>query len=301
MLDDIIDGATTDAVSTSNLLRKVQVVAHRLNADDIKAWAQRELMGYENVADLPRYRAELVVNVLGVWAGPMGHRETHTLSAGTIAEDAARVLFRANLTQPIAELEDIAAATGDADPSIPWDPIHVGQYNRWGQEGKVPRFEFMGLLSANRVITRAMIRGVIDSARNTALDFALSLQSADPTAGAVGGPTVADAPVERAVMNITNNIYGDGAQVAQGENFRQRSKVVKGDLSSLLKAAEAAGLAPEGSEALARAVLSGGGERNGKVQAFLAKVREGAFLVGTGVAAEVLADRLAVLISTYLS
>lgn len=37
VLDEIIEGATNDAVSTSNLLRKVQVVAHRLGAVDPRA------------------------------------------------------------------------------------------------------------------------------------------------------------------------------------------------------------------------------------------------------------------------
>ena len=131
VLDEIIDGATNDSVSTSNLLRKVQIVAHRLKATAIEAWVRQELNGYEDVEHLPKYRADLVVNVMGVWAGPMGARDQQPLSAGVIPEDAKQVLFRLNLNQSLAELEELANSSGDGTLGMPWDQMHVIQYNRW--------------------------------------------------------------------------------------------------------------------------------------------------------------------------
>ena len=44
-LDDIISGATDESTSTSNLLRKVLIVGHRLKADQIIGWVKSELEG----------------------------------------------------------------------------------------------------------------------------------------------------------------------------------------------------------------------------------------------------------------
>ncbi|GAA1745327.1 hypothetical protein [Microbacterium paludicola] len=52
LLDEIITGATDDAVSTTNLLRKVRVVAHYLGAADLTAWVKGELNGYDSTEGL---------------------------------------------------------------------------------------------------------------------------------------------------------------------------------------------------------------------------------------------------------
>lgn len=46
LLDEIVDGAVSDVVSTSSLLRKVQVVTTRLGATELIAWVKDELNGY---------------------------------------------------------------------------------------------------------------------------------------------------------------------------------------------------------------------------------------------------------------
>lgn len=69
---------------------------------------------------------------------------------------------------------------------------------------------------------------------------------------------------------------------------------------SLLAAARETGLDASGTAELARVVLTDESDRPSKVQAFLARVREGAFLIGTGITAEVAATALSELIATYL-
>ncbi len=300
VLDEIIDGATNDSVSTSNLLRKVQIVAHRLKATAIEAWVRQELNGYEDVEHLPKYRADLVVNVMGVWAGPMGARDQQPLSAGVIPEDAKQVLFRLNLNQSLAELEELANSSGDGTLGMPWDQMHVIQYNRWAEEGKVPHIAYMNLYSANRVVSQAMLRGVIDAIRNAALDFALELQDASPEAGTVGGPTISDEAVSGTIMNITNNIYGDGAQVAQGKKIHQHSEVQKGDLAALLQAVKDAGLGQEGERELAKIVLMEEADRPNRLSAFFQKVRDGGFAIATGASGDLLAESIQNLVKGYL-
>ncbi|WP_373462211.1 AbiTii domain-containing protein [Arthrobacter oryzae] len=67
-LTKIIDAASDGAFTTSNLLRKVQTVAFRLEAEELGKWAQRELFGYKGSDPVPVYRGPISTPVTGVWA-----------------------------------------------------------------------------------------------------------------------------------------------------------------------------------------------------------------------------------------
>lgn len=298
LLDELIDGATSDTMSTANLLRKVQVVAHRLDAHEVKAWAQRELVGYGPDDPLPDYRSSLWTPVKGFWTGPFQSTARQPVSAGSIPEDMRDALFKADLRQSLAEIEQLAS--GDDDPGISWEGQAIVAFNHWIQEGLTTGIDNMVLFSATQTLTRGTLLGVIDTVKTTAMEFALALQTANPDAGTVNGPTIADEPVASAVTHIENHIYGDHAQVAQGAAVTQHMTVARGDLMSLLTAAGEVGLDDEGKRELAAAVTVDEAERPSRVKRFLGKVGEGAFLVGTGVAAEVAATQLSDLITTYL-
>lgn len=301
VLNEIIDGATDDAVSTSNLLRKVQVVAFRLGATDITDWVKRELNGYSDVPSLPVYRGPLDTPVMGTWAGYGGSSATLPLGVGRIPEDAADVLFRSYITQPIEELEQLSGMEGRQDPAVSWDPMQVVVYNQWVGEGLVPGMEMMNLISAKRVIPRGVIRGVIGSARDTALDFALELQATSPDAGTQNGPTIKDGPVAATIYTVTNNIYGHGNNVAHGSEAQQSSTVSVGDLGGLLRAARDIGLTDTAAEReLADVALAPVAERDEKFRMLLARVREGAFTIATGAATGVVVTQLQDLMKQYL-
>lgn len=59
LLDQIIDGASDDNMNTVNLLRKVQIAATRVGADDVSSWTRQELAGYGAEAELPAYRVTM--------------------------------------------------------------------------------------------------------------------------------------------------------------------------------------------------------------------------------------------------
>lgn len=299
ILDDIIADSTNDAVSTSNLLRKVQVVAHRVQATELLQWVRQELNGYDSVDGLPEYRAALPVNVLGTWSMP-GRLMKQALSSGTIPDEARDALFRINMNQSLAELEEFMNAPDDKELGYPWDQMQVLIYNKWVKEGKAPGLMYASVLEANRLISKGMLRGVIDAVRNTALNFALELQSADPNAGTVGGPTVADAAVGGSVRSVTYNIFGDGAQVAMGNHIAQHSTVQKGDLAGLLKAVAEVGLLREGSNELAKILLGEEQDRSSRIKGFLRGIGSGAIAVATGATGQLVADAVEPLVQAYL-
>lgn len=236
LLDDIIDGASADDVSTTNLLRKVRTLAHRVGADDLSQWVMSELDGYSDDAVLPEYRGPFSANVTGQWSGPFGTGGEGIISAIGATKDL-QPLFKTEFRQGLAEIEQLA--TSKTQLAQPWDPYAVARYNTLIEGNQVPHIEGMGLVSANRIVTPALLRSIVERVRTRALDLALDLQSADASAGEAGGPTRDNPDIDRAVTVNINHIYGDGANVAQGSGITQTNSVHKGDLSGLVKALEA--------------------------------------------------------------
>src|SRR5438552_793602 len=56
LLRGIQEGATSDAMSVSELLRRCQVFAARARVQELGDWVKHELNGYPADAELPEYR-----------------------------------------------------------------------------------------------------------------------------------------------------------------------------------------------------------------------------------------------------
>lgn len=283
LLDDIIDAASDPALSAPDLLRKVQVVAHRLGAEDVRTWARNELNGYSDDAPLPEYRM-LTTPVQGTFAGPMQSMRPFMLS---VIPTGMAEWWEVEIRQPLLEVQ--ALGEGDTDPIRQWPALVVDKYAKTG----AIQFEYEHLYSAHNAITRQSLRGVVDVIKTKALDFALELQAAFPDAGEKDGPTVGTEPgLAKTVYNVTNNIYGDGANLAAGPKSRQKSKVTKGDAESLRQAVREVLGDTEAANEFTDAVLGAATPGDEKVKGFLARIRAGSInvagAIGTGVAADLL-------------
>jgi hypothetical protein len=208
-------------------------VAHRVGASELRSWVRAELDGYGDGSPLPEYRGPYDATVKATWSGPFNSSATSTLPSFGVPQNL-RPLFEFSFRQTVAELEVLASQGNELGQ--PWNAFALAEYNILVEGGKVPRFEMMGVYSAHRVVTPALITAIVESIRTRALDLALDLQAVNPAAGESGGPTKADPAIERAVMVNINHIYGDGANVAQGTDIIQSATVAKGDLAGLASA-----------------------------------------------------------------
>ncbi len=283
VLDEIIDASTDSTVATADLLRRVQVVAHRLGASEVVRWAKSELTGYADDAELPAYRV-MQTSVMGTFTGPMQSviRQQLTPVPGKL-ESMWTVEFRV----PLTELQ--ALASSKTDPQREWPTFLVKAYEETGAF----RIYLHNLFSAHNVITRQSLLGLLDVVRSKAMEFALELQTDYPDAGVVGGPTVATTPgLSSTVYHVTNNIYGDGTNVATGSHAKQRSHVEKGDASALLRAVEALGLSSADAGEFVEAVQEEQALDKPRVRAFLERVRSGATNLGGAIATDAAAASL---------
>lgn len=242
-LSQIIDAATSDTVATASLLRMVKVVASRLDTAPLTQWVDRELEGYEDDAELPRYRGPFPASVMGHFVGP--YRSEMTIPIPAVALQAhmrGGFAFTIVFQQPVSELEPLAAAQGNLQNR--WDADAVAQINYKVHQGELKLVPMHQLVEAYKVVTPHQVRGVLDAVRTRVLNLALDLEKVAPEAGEPDAALV-DAATVQYVVN--NNVYGDGNALATGSpGATQTTSVVKhGDLAGLLEAAAAAGLPAE--------------------------------------------------------
>jgi hypothetical protein len=288
-LTEIIDAASDDTFTTSNLLRKVQTVAHRLQAENLGQWSQRELFGYKKGDPVPAYRGPFPTPVTGTWSGPGGNGLTNTVSAAGLPEDFVNTYFRATILQPVADLEILSSS--DQNPGMSWDPYIVQAYGQLVAEKRGgASFYLMELISARQTMPQNVIRGIIDSVRTTALQFALELEQVSPQAGEPNGPTTANPEVKQVTNNFNFTINGDGNNIAAGTDIHQKATVKKGDLESLVRAAVQFGLQPEAVEDLRVAVTADGPQPADRTSNFIARVRAGGYALAGGVSSNIAAD-----------
>lgn len=288
LLDQIIDGSTDGAVKTSDLLRKVQVATRRVGAPEIETWVKHELNVYSTDACLPSYRMlSTVVN--GLFTGPGHSRITQALPIHPSFTDD----FTVSLKQPLVELESFADAEKDAQSE--WPVWRVKAY----EESGAFAIPFYGLFSIWNVISRPSLRGVIDSVRNKAMEFALDLQEEYPNAGRVDGPTVeTDTKLATVVYNVNNNIFGNGTNIATGSKSNQKIRI-EGNSDEFVRELVKLGLNNEAVDEFVAAIDDGGVD-GAATRSFIERIKSGAVSFSGNASASVVGGVLIELAKIYI-
>ncbi|KRD36822.1 hypothetical protein ASE27_10220 [Oerskovia sp. Root918] len=301
-LDRIIDGASDPSVSTSDLLRRTLAAAHRVRADEVKGWAERELSGYDGIEEeeLPTYRRGLDTAVKANWAGPFNSSVTTSLTPLDKPDDWFSPWFRVVFRQPVSELESYADVAGEL--GLPWPVVALSRWNEMIDAGRAVHVDGMRLYTAETKVAKQAVVGVLDAVRTEVMKFALDLQSAADTAGEPGGPTVEDNPkVEGAVTNFYMNVYGGAPTIAQGASVTQTVTVNVGDIGSLARAAESLGLAGGDVTEYVEAVLEARNDPDkSKLREFAERVGRGVVTVGNGIVGNIAATKLLEWGTTFL-
>lgn len=287
ILNQLIDGLTDDEISTSSALRKFLVVGSRLKYEPIKRWVNNELNGFGSVSikDFPVYRGPLTVPVQVTFAGGFGSVHKHFITEEVVPDERG---FRAAgfyiyFSESVAQLEQLSKATDNLSQS--WSSSSTAKLEEWSIAGRAPMVPMHGIRSVEKKISPALVRGVVDSIRNTALMLALDLQSDFPEAGEVGGPTVQDREVEKNVsFHFETHIHGGTNTVGMGENVTQNVKIEQGDFEALTRVLKDLGLSQTDRETLVKALDEDGNKPGEAVKRFLSKLGEGALEIGGSIA-----------------
>lgn len=218
-LSALIEIAADSGNPLADVLRQVKILAARIAAPELGAWADSELNGYRDKTTLPHYRQKRLLPIVGVWMGPVNSISMPVSMAG-VTNEFFEDHFKTAFPHPLRELESIT--TADEDPSIQWDPFIVHQYNRLVTSAGVS-YASHQLIEARAVVSRSMLAGILDSIRSKVLDLALELEQVAPESGEIGGPTIKDKDVAAATQNFYINVTGNGTNVTTGDFAEQSS------------------------------------------------------------------------------
>lgn len=102
--DEVIDADRPLA----SVLRKARVLAAELDNEPLRHWANHELNGYPEEAELPPYRAERPVPVLGTFAGPYGSQANNVPIPPQSVDERLRDgwLFNFAFNEPVVAYEE---------------------------------------------------------------------------------------------------------------------------------------------------------------------------------------------------
>lgn len=240
LLDDIQSDALSNTVPVTALLRKVLVLASKLDSNVLEDWVRHELNGYPADAELPEYRI-MELHFKGHFAGPFGARienapiAPHLIGSVTKAKNFTKFLAR----QPITTIDDSTAVREAGVMKVNFDDLALilggrifNGYHCIQVWGEVPS---MGVI------------GIIEAVKTRALDFALALGKKYPVAGEIGGMTVRDELTKRDFQSIVQNtIYGNVGVAGTANHSSVNVTVNHGNLQDLRQQLNAHGV--EGSD-----------------------------------------------------
>ncbi|HSQ61100.1 MAG TPA: hypothetical protein VLT84_11855 [Acidobacteriota bacterium] len=197
---ELVRAATDEHTRTSVLLRKALVVARKLRVKDFEEWIGHELDGYPEGATYPAYRK--------VRGRVMYHNPYHGLQPVIFRDTKQERSFAIRPARDtVAQIE--AMLDGDKHKSefMMTFPAAVGA-NMMDAAG-TPSPPVL-------VFAPSQLEGILDSARNIVLRWALKLED-DGIVGEGLSFTEAERQVAAATPYTVNNFYGDatGVQIQQ--------------------------------------------------------------------------------------
>lgn len=242
---EVQEAATNSSESLATVLRKCQVLAHRLKHEPLQEWVGHELNGYRDGVEVPEYRS-LRTTVQGNFMFGNLYVPGHPIPI-----DAVRGAFQANSLDPedpeIERLFVVELGEGVAhyEALLAERTATDGLDSVWSAEavhGIGSRlFPGANCLRVWRVVTPATIAGFLDTVRNKVLAFALKIGDEFPeegqTAKDVPSAETLDRVFELTISGDSNTVVINSTNVA--------IDVQAGDLASLHSALSGLGVDAE--------------------------------------------------------
>ena len=215
LLDELIMLSSNESSSTVEILRKCLILGHQLKNQTLVSWANAELNGYRDDADLPPYRT-IYIGAKGNFSGPFGSAIRNLPIAPYLLEEKHRRLAEyVELREAIANYEELMRSNSKHF-EMPWpqDLVLYYQDRLQTQNGCV-------IVQAWQSIGRNAFAQVFDAVKNRTLALCLELQG-EVSEEAVVDPKV-PAVAEQIQKSVTNNIYGGVNVIASDQSKVDRS------------------------------------------------------------------------------
>lgn len=297
-LERAVDSLSDPEVSVADALRRLLVVARRIDAGDLSDWLQSELQGYEAGGDVPEYRDASGLPISVRFDGYGGTQVTRRMHALELPDQLSNVMTGMKMAQPIAELAALAHGSGKSDPQLQLPGYWLAQYRDMANRGEVPHMEMMTANHVAIVIPRTYLTGLLDRIKSVALNLALELEDVSLNAGDAGGPTVASDPqLGETVTNHMTMIFATNSSVSVASGSGSTAVQLQvGDVDGLIAAARALA-GEEVAGGLRAALAEDGGTPNAATRGVLSRIRAGSIGLVGGLSVNAAYDGLVALIA----
>lgn len=199
-----------------SLVRHALAAATKLDDQDTRLWASKELNGYRIPKELPEYR--VVLGMLKAW-NPF---TSQWIPVDYPDEEVMKMMKSVHLVYPIGEISRLSTTEGTIQLDV--DDMFMDLFR------KTPHFK-AGIVPS-QIIGQTSLHGVTEIVRTRVLEWSLALEKE----GVLGEGLTFTGQEKKAASNMVFNIF-DGAQlnqvVAQHSN---QVAVSTGDGSSSVEA-----------------------------------------------------------------
>lgn len=216
LLREIQDTTTAPDFRLADILRKAKILAARLAHQAFKDWIEKELNGYGTDDELPQYRILTDLGSRGDFFGPFGSGVKNApIPLLSFPQELAEALSKVNVVMSVSAIENIVAQANQAGESILralWPADAVALYGS-------NVYEHMNCGQAWRDISTSSLIAILDTVRNSILDFVLEIEAEAPEAGEAkpGTKPIPDPTLtqifNQCVLHQNNHTASDGSQI----------------------------------------------------------------------------------------
>jgi len=212
-LRDIIKELGDKDVSLSSPLRKIKILASRLQNKPLLDWANRELGVYTNGEALPDYRKYPAKLTMDATTGPHQYND-YPVPTYLLPDDVRPGICTVEIRQSVATLEALISSnkSGEVEVSLPAEALLVVQESI-RQSGN-PGFQIHAL---HKTVSITTIDQVLASVREKLLDFALELEKELGEETDIQTLSADNSQITHIVNNIINTT-GSGNVINTGQS-----------------------------------------------------------------------------------
>lgn len=217
-------------IELSIILRKAKVLSYRLKNKDFKDWIENELNGYKEVDLLPEYRKIFTVTN-GNFANSFRVLKNVPIPLQNIPKEYHKFFSEIDLNQGIKELESLIDTVDRSDDDCLKSPIPANFLSLLSET----IYQHMTCIDAWRILPKSFIAQIIETTRNSLLNFILELSDRYPEikSDSYSGEKIPNEQIRQVfnyyVLGGKHQIVSSSNSIIQGDNmsiFDQRDQKV---------------------------------------------------------------------------
>ncbi|HZQ20659.1 MAG TPA: hypothetical protein VFA90_18350 [Terriglobales bacterium] len=272
LLDDIINLAINGDQPLPDILRKCLLLGHELKNNQLKAWANQELNGYEFGKDVPEYRI-ITALARGNFLGPGWAQYNHHLIPPAVLEKehrefAERVYLLQSVTAYVDVLNERDANSSRGSLTFSWPSNMVAYYqDRLMQGGFICH-------AAWQEISASAVAEMLDTIRNRTLNMALQIKDELGTSY-TNLPNIERGETASRIQNIVFQNTGGNTTVAFDRAkvgpAQHQTIITVGNRETLDEALIGAGLEKQDVQALTDSIAADSGKPGNSVNQWIKK------------------------------